>query len=589
MLSITKRITLEIMIVHFITALCINNVIFYQLSQKNFGQMSYIANLDFSTYTLTFIGFFVFLSIINFIFKTNRLDFYMLFISTMSYALVTLYRHHELYYAFGIILMMVMLVYYLMKDDKLKIEKIEVSKYFTLGLIITFGLLMFSFIGLLTTLRYITYNNSTFDFGIFSQMFYYMKKTLLPFVTCERDRLLSHFAVHISPIYYLILPIYFIFPSPITLQIMQALIVSSGIIPLYLIGKHYKLSNKVLIAIAIAYSTYPALIGGTFYDLHENKFLTLLILWLFYFFEKKKTIYIYLFAILVLLVKEDAPLYIGAISLYFIVGRKYYKHGIILLALSIIYFIFVIKMLSLYGEGAMLGRYSNFMLSPDDGLLTLFKTIFLNPAYLFYQIFTHKKMEFMLLTLLPIVFIPLLNKKYSSFILLIPYLVMNLMSNYIYQHSIDFQYTYGVSGIFFYLIVINLKEMNYNLKKYVVPMMVISSILLSSTTMSWKTNYVDIYKESYKITKQIDQAISIIPDSASVEASGYFVPKLSSRDYIYNQGNSKHQYQTDYVVLDLRPGRESNMQIAIQNYKKNGYEVIVEIENVIVILKQNGN
>ena len=39
--------------------------------------------------------------------------------------------------------------------------------------------------------------------------------TGLPDVSCERDVLMSHFAVHISPIYYLLLPFYALFPSPL--------------------------------------------------------------------------------------------------------------------------------------------------------------------------------------------------------------------------------------------------------------------------------------------------------------------------------------------------------------------------------------
>jgi uncharacterized membrane protein len=341
----------------------------------------------------------------------------------------------------------------------------------------------------------------------------------------------------------------------------------------------------MIIAISIAYCTYPALVGGTFYDIHENKFLTALILWFFYFFEKKKTIFVYIFAFLILFVKEDAALYVSLISLYTIIGRRYFKHGIIIFLISIAYFVFALFMLKIFGQGAMIGRYDNFIVDPELGLLGIFKTIFLNPAYLFYQVFTIDKIRFMILTLLPLGFLPLLNKKYSQFILLVPYLVMNLMPNYVYQHSIDFQYTYGVSGIFFYLVVINLSQITYNLRKFITPIFVVSSILLFLMTMSWKLDYIKIYRDNYDINKQISEALTIIPVDASVEASGYFVPKLSSRDILYNQP-SKQMYETDYVVLDLRPDREKNMEIAIELYKSHGYVIEIEIEEVMVILKK---
>ena len=52
--------------------------------------------------------------------------------------------------------------------------------------------------------------------------------TGLPVTTCERDRVLSHFAVHVSPIYYLFLPFYALFPSPVTLEVLQALLLAFG-------------------------------------------------------------------------------------------------------------------------------------------------------------------------------------------------------------------------------------------------------------------------------------------------------------------------------------------------------------------------
>lgn len=72
----------------------------------------------------------------------------------------------------------------------------------------------------LTVFRVLSYAAPTYDFGIFSQMFHSMRTTGLPVTTCERDRVLSHFAVHVSPIYYLFLPFYALFPSPVTLEVL---------------------------------------------------------------------------------------------------------------------------------------------------------------------------------------------------------------------------------------------------------------------------------------------------------------------------------------------------------------------------------
>lgn len=130
----------------------------------------------------------------------------------------------------------------------------------------------------ITCLRYATFSAPNFDFGLFCQMFHYMKTDGIPLVTCERNVLLSHFVVHLSPIFYLILPFYAIFPSPMTLQIAQAVIVASGVIPVYLLCRHFKLGGKATMLVCLIYSLYPALAGSCFYDLHENCFLAPILL-----------------------------------------------------------------------------------------------------------------------------------------------------------------------------------------------------------------------------------------------------------------------------------------------------------------------
>ena len=79
---------------------------------------------------------------------------------------------------------------------------------------------------------------------------------------------------------------------------------------------------------------HPAVAGGTNYDFHENCFLLPLLLWLFFFFEKGRTGPVFLFAALVLCVKEDAAVYIAFFALFAILDRGRLPAGLGLLALS---------------------------------------------------------------------------------------------------------------------------------------------------------------------------------------------------------------------------------------------------------------
>ena len=88
------------------------------------------------------------------------------------------------------------------------------------GAIALVGIFFGFFVSAITVYRYLTYSSPNYDFGLFCNMFHNMKETGLPNITSERDMLLSHFAVHISPAYYLMLPFYMIFPSPVRILLL---------------------------------------------------------------------------------------------------------------------------------------------------------------------------------------------------------------------------------------------------------------------------------------------------------------------------------------------------------------------------------
>jgi len=323
-------------------------------------------------------------------------------------------------------------------------------------------------------LRYKIFYASTYDFGIFAQMFENMAKTGLQMTSVERNELLSHFAVHFSPIYYLLLPFYMIFRSPESLLVMQAAAVALGAFPLALISEKLKLPRTATLLVVLAYLLYPALSGGVFFDFHENKFATVLILWLLYFIlpgekdSRLRYVFVGVFAVLVLMVKEDAFLYVFCVGLYMVSlkrGGKFVKinmiYGASLAAASILYFIFTTYYLSNFGLGVMTYRYRLFLMETEDGFLPMMTNVIKNPALLLSSLLSvPEKLEFVLYMLLPLCFLPFAAKKLNFLFLIIPMVIMNLATDYIYQYDVNFQYTYGVIPLLFFLAVTNLAKID---------------------------------------------------------------------------------------------------------------------------------
>ena len=305
-----------------------------------------------------------------------------------------------------IVVYFLFVLYFLQKNDLL-FDKIKVHPGVVLGVTIGLGVIAGTMIAVTTCLRYMTFTSPNFDFGLFVNMFHNMAETLEPVSSSERDVLLSHFVVHVSPIYYTLLPVYFIFPSALTLQIAQAVLLASGIIPAVLLARHLKLSGRSQIMVALIYAFYPATAMGCFYDFHENCFLLPLLLWMFYFFEREKYLFMYLFAFLTLMVKEDAAIYVLFFALFILLARKKYLHGAILAVGAIAYFMIALAYLeasaAYWAEyysadtprpsiaGPMINRFDNLIYDKEKGLLGAMLTALKNPGYLLTQFFSTDK------------------------------------------------------------------------------------------------------------------------------------------------------------------------------------------------------
>ena len=481
----------------------------------------------------------------------------------------------------------------------------RVWRWIAVGLSIAF----FLFVSCWTVGRVYSFSTPTFDFGIFCQMFYNMKESGLPMTTVERDGLLSHFAVHVSPIYYALLPFYWLAPTPATLQVLQAAVITSAVIPLWKIGKHHNLTGAQQTLICAVFLLYPAYSGGTSYDIHENCFLTPLLLWLFYGIDRKNTAITATAAILTLMVKEDAAVYVAVIALWLIVKTVlHFKKldisnlitGIIMFAISLGWFFLVTGYLAKSGDGVMTYRYSNFMYDGSSSLLTVIKSVILNPMKAVYECVDIEKLYFIAKTLLPFLGLPLLTRRYERYILLIPYILVNLMSDYQYQHDSFFQYTFGSIAFLVYLAVVNLADIRINWQRVTVlaAAFIVSVACFYKVVVPKAIHYPVQAVRYYDFYQNIRDALSEIPDGASVTATTFYTTYLSQRETLYDvrYSSPQHLLETQYVVLNVsadgdckqyaQSGENDGFENLVRLLEENGYVPYQSIENVLVIYRK---
>lgn len=468
--------------------------------------------------------------------------------------------------------------------------------------------LFFLYLSIWGVYRIRCYGVPTYDFGLFAQMFHNMKTSGLPMTTLERDGLLSHFHVHMSPIFYLLLPFYWLVPTPETLPVLQAAVLALAVIPLWKLGKHHGLSEVQRMLLCIALLAYPVFSGGIGYDLHENCFLTLLILWLFYGLARKNLPVIAIFTILILCVKEDAAMYTAVIALWYIARALLKRHGtekkdvltgIGIFLVSVLWFLGVTCFLTTVGDGVMTYRYSNFFYEDSKSLVSVIKSVILLPMKALFECVDKEKLPYIYRSMLPLLALPLFTRHYERYILLIPYILINLMSDNKYQHDIFFQYSFGSTAFLIYLTLLNLSDIRSRLRKTVLLTCALSVCLAAFffLIVPRAKQYPNLYEEHKERYTSISAVLDQIPEDASVAASTYYTTRLSKREVLYDlrYTTTKHVLECEYVVISLTgkftawEGQDNGngMQKLIDVLKSYGYKETHQLPGILVVYHRN--
>ncbi len=531
--------------------------------------------------------------------KTKKILSWALVLLSCVFSLMLVSKLTEnIYFCIGLAVVILLVCKYVTDGDKLGISKIKINEITSLAivsaLVIAFTVIVFVF----TSAKYKAFYHSAFDFGIFCQMFEGMAETGLPYTTIERSEYLSHFAVHFSPFFYLLLPGYFVFRTPLYLLVCQALGVALGAFPVRRICKTLGLSVGASTAAAAAYLLFPTMSNGCFYDFHENKFLTVLILWAVAFALEKNRLGTGIFCLLILTVKEDAFIYVLAICLWMFVTKRRRIFALIVAVFSVCWFFFACSMIELSGGEIMTSRFTNYVSGGEGTLFDAVRTCFIDIGFLLKEVFAGadtesfreltypgQKLEFVLWTCIPILFTPFLRKRPSELVLLLPLLVINLMPRWMYQFDVDFQYTYGTAALLFFSALLFLGERGERLRRFVLVSTLCLSVVFATALVYPKANY---YKECYYSNKEkydaTADALKVIPEDASVTAYGYIVPHLWYVDDLHTCPEYYADLEkTEYYVVDTRydyDGHTAKMYDAMGD----DYEVIGE-EGYIIIYR----
>jgi uncharacterized membrane protein len=404
-----------------------------------------------------------------------------------------------------------------------------------------------------------------YDLGIYEQAVRHLAHLELP-RTLVNDEIFPRFIVA------LLAPFYALFPSPVTLLVAQAILISIGVIPL-MTWAHRSLGTYAGIAVAIIYGIAPGVATAVGYDFHEVAFAVPLIAWSMTALGQEQWHRAVSWALPLALVKEDLGLtVVAAIGIYVCV-RGERRLGLLTAVFGVCWTALTMRV-ALPALSKTGGYFVTDEMLPHD-----------ISGYLATAV---SGSELKLLTvfalLMPTAFFALRS---PLVLIALPTLVTRFLTTNENFWIPSFHYDVVLIPIVTAAFIHGLRKTTRHQHQAII----VSSALISTTVLAPLFDFGQLAKANFWTPSAHAQAIhhlvEMVPDDATVAASDNIVPQLTSRTTTFEFGTDcdcgpawqPNDWQSaDWIILDTRAraqfknGNASTFRAKLDN----GFSLVAE-------------
>jgi uncharacterized membrane protein len=268
----------------------------------------------------------------------------------------------------------------------------------------------------------------------------------------------SHFGRHATLLAYALAPFYALRQSAENLLVLQALLLGFAAVPLFGFARR-QLGPWGACALALAYLLYPPLHGSNLYDFHFLTISPFFVLCVAHALETRSRAWLALSTGLALACREDVALLVAVLGAHHVLASRRTTAGLVLAALGGAWFVatkFVLMPLASTG-GIYSDIYQGLVPEGASGFGAVLQTLLVNPGFVLGTLLTATKLEYALLILAPLAFVPL--RRASGAVFLLPGVLFTLLStDYPPTVSIGFQYTAFWTPLLFLAAALLLRE-----------------------------------------------------------------------------------------------------------------------------------
>jgi uncharacterized membrane protein len=434
-----------------------------------------------------------------------------------------------------------------------------------------------------TIFMHYAFKTYAWDLGVFTQSLWSTINLGKPFyysIEAQVNPSQNFLGAHFSPVLVLVLPFYAIYQSPITLLVIQSLIIGLAALPVYWIAKN-KLNSKLWgLTLALAFLLHPSLQGMNCFDFHVEAFIPLFFLLAFYYLDKRQWLKGVLFAILTLSTIEFAPILVVFLGIYFLVRETLQKPKtslsstlkratipLLLIAASLSWFFgafYVMHSINPLKATGLPGNWDLWGSSMSEVILNVLKNpiaalgVMANPIEKVYYAFS---------LFVPVVFLPFLSP--LGLFLVLPWLLAALLSDYSPYYQPYFQYFGFIAAQIFIAAIYGVKRLIKlpnqlhgprllsSMEKKLIALILVVSLI--STFAISPIALPALTRRPVEVGRHVQilhELLGLIPANASVATENDILPHLAQREKVLILGwprqSTVDSLDVDFIIVDIK-------------------------------------
>jgi uncharacterized membrane protein len=277
---------------------------------------------------------------------------------------------------------------------------------------------------LLSVLRYQAFDAGRFDLGNMVQAVWSTAHGHWLEVTNLQGEQVSRLASHFDPVLGAFAPLWLVWPSPESLLVAQAIVLSLGALPAYRLAHRHLLSERAGLAFALAYLLYPATQWLALNEFHPVALAAPLLVFAVDYLDQNRLAAFSVFAVPAMACKEEIGFVVAGFGIWYALARRRRLEGAAIALVGIAVSVIAVKVVvpHFHGGASPFGSRYRHVAAGD--------------------LFSARSARYLAELLLPLGALPLLAP--LALVAAVPEAALNLLSSNHFQSSIRFHYTGGL-------------------------------------------------------------------------------------------------------------------------------------------------